>query len=314
MIKINVAVIVGPTASGKTELSVKLAKYFDGEIVSADSMQIYKDMNIATAKPTVLEQQGIKHHLMDFLDPKDSFSVAEYCTLAHKVIKDISSRNKLPIVVGGTGLYVDSLLNNITFTEIKSDEKLRGDLYKLYEGKGVDYLLAMIKEFDQESYLRLSEQKNIKRIIRCIEVFETTGKTQTQLNEESHRFESPYNTVKIGLKSKDREFLYDRINRRVDMMIDTGLLDEARKFLSSKTSVTSVQAIGYKELALYFDGVMPLEECIGKIKMNTRRYAKRQLTWFLRDESIIWMNIDELSKYEIYNQSIDLIKRNFYNG
>ena len=314
MKKINVVGIVGPTASGKTELSVRLAKYFDSEIVSADSMQIYKGMNIATAKPTPLEQQGIKHHLIDFVDTQKSFSVAQYCSLAHEVIKDIAFRNKLPIVVGGTGLYVDSLLNNITFTDIEADEKLRADLYKLYEDKGMDYLLDKIKEFDPASYLRLSEQKNIKRIIRCIEVYKTTGKTQTQLNEESHKFESPYNTVKIGLKAKDREFLYNKINRRVDMMLDMGLLDEARKFLSAKTSSTAVQAIGYKELALYFDGVMPLEECIGKIKMNTRRYAKRQMTWFMRDESVIWMNIDEISKDEIYNQCVALIKRNFYNG
>lgn len=307
---IPLVVIVGPTASGKTSLSVELSKILDAEIVSADSMQIYKKMDIATAKPTMEERCSIVHHLMDFLDFTESFSVAQYCELAHPAISDIYARGKLPIVVGGTGLYVDSLVNNITFVNTPEDKKLRESLYSLYDEHGVDYLLDMLSKFDSESAKRLSEQKNVKRIIRAIEVYKTTGITQTQINIDSKRNISPYKAVKIGLKPYDRQFLYDRIEKRVDQMISDGLLDEAKEFLSQHSSNTASMAIGYKELAPYFSGDAELSSCVQNLKKQSRRYAKRQLTWFSKDESINWLYIDKLTHNELVGSALDIIKRN----
>ena len=312
MKKIFVTAVVGPTASGKTALSVALARALDGEIISADSMQVYRHMDIATAKPTVEERGGIPHHLMDFLEPTEPFSVASYCELARKAIDEIVKKGKLPIIVGGTGLYVDSLLNNVRFVEEESDGALRKALYKRIEDEGPDTLLDEIKSFDEASYLRLKEGRNPKRIVRCIEVYRTTGKTQTQLNFEALIEESPYKALKIGLKSADRQFLYDRINSRVDEMVQTGLLEEAKRYFESGVSDTAAQAIGYKELRPYFDGEKTPEECIENLKMQTRRYAKRQLTWFLRDESIRWFDIDRASFDEILTGALGLIKENSY--
>lgn len=313
MKKIPLLVIVGPTASGKTALSVELAKRFDGEIVSADSMQIYKNMDIATAKPTEKEKQGIVHHLMDFLPPSEKFSVADYCSLAKKAINDIVSRNKLPILVGGTGLYIDSLVDNVGFSPVEEDENLREELYSLAKAQGVDCLLDMLREFDEESANRLSEQKNIKRIVRSIEVYKLSGITQTQHNLNSKSVESPYHTLKIGLNAKERLFLYDRINKRVDDMRKSGLVDEAKEFFSKDTSNTSSMAIGYKELLPYFDGEKTLDDCIETLKMQTRRYAKRQLTWFLKDESINWFFIDEMDFSDIISEAEELVKKELFN-
>lgn len=311
--KINVVVIVGPTASGKTDLAVNIAKHFNGEIVSADSMQIYEKMDIATAKPSPDEQQGIVHHLLGFLDPAESFSVAQFCDKAHKTINDISARGKLAIVAGGTGLYIDSLINNISFSNADCDQKLRDELHSLYEQHGVDHLLSMLNEFDPQSAARLSEQKNVKRIIRAIEIYKLTGITQTRHNINSTINPSPYNAVKIGLKADDRQFLYDRINTRVDDMLSRGLLTEAEEFLLSNVGKTSSMAIGYKELLPYFDGIKSLDECVENLKMQTRRYAKRQLTWFLRDDKINWFNIDQMTKEDILKESVLLIKKEFFN-
>lgn len=313
MKKIPLLVIVGPTASGKTALSVELAKRFNGEIVSADSMQIYKNMDIATAKPTEKEKQGIAHHLMDFLPPSEKFSVADFCALAKNAIDDIVSRNKLPILVGGTGLYIDSLVDNVDFSPVPEDENLRAQLYALAEEKGVDYLLGMLSEFDEESANRLSEQKNIKRIVRSIEVYKLSGITQTQHNLNSKLVESPYNALKIGLNAKDRQFLYDRINKRVDDMREKGLVDEAKDFFSKANSNTASMAIGYKELLPYFMGEKTLDDCIETLKMQTRRYAKRQLTWFLKDESINWFFIDEMDFSDIINEAEELVKKELFN-
>ncbi len=311
--KIKLVSIVGPTASGKTSLSINLAKMFDAEIVSADSMQIYKGMDIATAKPSSSEQSGIKHHLIDFLDIKESFSVAQYCDLAHKVIKEISAKGKLVILVGGTGLYVDSLINNITFCDCDSDDALRKELYSIYEDKGVEYLLAMLYEFDPEMTDKLSVEKNVKRIIRAIEVYKTTGVTMTQHNINSVKSSSPYDVVKIGLTATDRQYLYDRINLRVDMMVENGLIDEAKEALKENHSNTASMAIGHKELLPYFEGKATVDECIENLKMQTRRYAKRQLTWFKRDTDINWFNIDEIDSVELLNRVSLLIKKEFYN-
>lgn len=307
---IKVISIVGPTASGKTKLAVKLAQRFNGEIVSADSMQIYKGMQIATAKPTVAETEGIKHHLIDFVSPDEIYSVAMFVKDASRCIADINSRGKLPFIVGGTGLYVDSLLNNITFSEEQRDEKLSLELYKIYEEQGIDKLLEMLSEFDIDSANRLKAERNPKRIIRAIEFYKTTGITITEQNEKSKLVKSPYNPIKIGINFKDRAKLYERINKRVDLMLENGLLDEAKDVLSNKLSFTSVKAIGYKELKPYFYGEKTLDECVEKLKMETRRYAKRQITWFKRDLDINWLYADEYNSFEeLLANAVEIINK-----
>lgn len=288
-----VLVIAGPTASGKTSLSVELAKRLNGEIVSADSMQIYKGMDIATAKPTAKEQQGIVHHLMDFLPADEEFSVARYKELATAAIDDILSRGKLPIICGGTGLYIDTLINNTEFLDYEKSD-IREKLNQKADEQGIEALYNELKEIDPQSAskLHLSDRK---RIIRALEVYYSTGKTKTEQNEESHNKKSKYRFCVIGLTAEDRQYLYNRINLRVDIMLETGLLKEAENFFASEISGTAKQAIGYKELKPYFDGKSTLEECVEKLKMETRRYAKRQLTWFRRNESIHWIKTDTCS-------------------
>lgn len=311
--RIPLICIVGPTASGKTSLSVEIAKLFNGEIVSADSMQIYKGMNIATAMPTEDEKQGISHHMMGFVDINEKFSVAQYCELAHDVIKDIYKRGKQPILVGGTGLYVDSLINNITFSDCEGDDDLRISLQKEYEKFGVDYLLDKLVLFDEESARKLSQTRNVKRIIRAIEVYELTGKTISQYNAESKQKKSPYFTAKIGLTATDRQYLYDRINLRVDKMLEAGLLKEAEEIYTKSLSSTACMAIGHKELIPYFEKKDDLENCVEVLKMQTRRYAKRQLTWFKRDDEINWINIDLLNNKELLEESVNVIKKVLFN-
>ena len=312
----KVIVIVGPTASGKTGLSIELAKKYNGEIVSADSMQIYKDMNIATAKPTIEEMCGIKHHLVDFLNPGETYSVGQYVWDAENAISDILSRNKTPIVCGGTGLYVDSLINGINFTEDSSDDKIRNELYQIAETEGIDYLLNVLKEFDPDSYENLSHQRNLRRIIRAIEFYKVTGKTITQQNIESQNTLSKFDYLIIGLNADDRQFLYDRINRRVDLMIESGLIEETKSVLQMNLSDTSIKAIGYKELIPYINNQSSLDDCIEKLKMETRRYAKRQLTWFRRNKMINWIYIDRYSSLnDIVKVAVDIIdKKEFLNG
>lgn len=289
--KIPLIVVVGPTASGKTALAVSLAKRFHGEVISADSMQIYKQMNIATAKPTVEEMDGVPHHLIDCLDLSQKFSVADYTALAHQKAAEIYARGHLPILAGGTGLYIDSVVNNISFSEIRTDEELRKELTRLAEEKGADYLLEELNRFDPESAKRL-HPNNLSRIIRAIEVYRLTGITMTEHQRRSRLTPSGYDAVMIGLDFQDRQKLYDRINLRVDRMFADGLLEEAREILSNKNLGTARQAIGYKELQHYFDGQESLEEAIQKIKQETRRYAKRQLTWFRRNPNIHWIYVD----------------------
>lgn len=316
MKKTKVLVVVGPTASGKTSLSVELAKIFNGEVVSADSMQIYKDMHIATAKPSLEEMQGIKHHLMDFLQPDCKYSVGQYVTDAQNVIKDIHNRKKIPIICGGTGLYVDSLLKGINFVGNSNDDKLRDELNIVASEKGVDYLLDILSEFDAESAQRLSSEKNIKRIIRAIEFYKTTGKTISEQNLENSNMEYQYDCLIFGLNARNRNVIYDIINRRVDLMLQEGLLEEAEQVINSHLSETSSKAIGYKELMPYFKGEESLEFCIERLKTETRHYAKRQLTWFRRNPNINWINIDDFSSsQEILNYSVEIINsRGFFNG
>lgn len=295
--KIPVICVAGPTASGKTALAVRLAQRYDGEVVSADSMQIYKNMDIATAKPDEEEMCGIPHHLIGFLDPAETFSVAQYVAMAASAIADIHARGKLPIIAGGTGLYMDSLINNISFSENDSDEQLREELRQKAEKYGVQSLVDELAQFDPESAARI-EPNNVKRVIRAIEIYKTTGVTMTEQNRRSRLIESPYNAIKIGLKAHDRQYLYDRINKRVDIMAERGLIAEAKSVLSQPCSQTAQKAIGYKELVPYLCGEASLEQALDELKKQSRRYAKRQLTWFLRDKSVEWFDIDMYSGFE----------------
>ena len=307
--KQKVIAVIGPTASGKTALSVEIAKRFGGEIISADSMQIYKYMDIATAKPTEDEKQGIPHHLLDFVEPSESFSVARFCELAAKAINDIADRGMLPVIAGGTGLYVDSLLNGMQFEDQQINQVLRTSLSMELQEKGIDHMLDVIRAFDPASAERLSVERNPKRIIRCIEVYRLTGTTQTELNELQQRYDAPYDALKIGLSALDREYLYDRIDRRVDLMMENGLLEEARRFYDGDFGSTASAAIGYKELLPYLKGEQELEICVGNLKRATRRYAKRQQTWFKRDPAVHWFNIDELSLEDIKSKAEELIRQ-----
>ena len=295
--KIPVICVSGPTASGKTALAVKLAKKYSGEVVSADSMQIYEGMDIATAKPDAEEMGGIPHYLIGFLPPSHTYSVAQFTEDAARIIKDIDSRGKTPILAGGTGLYVDSLLNNITFSESSADEFLREQLREKAQREGAESLIEELRQFDPESAERI-EPNNIKRVIRAIEIYRTTGITMTEHNIRSRSIESPYDAVKIGLKAKDRQYLYDRINLRVELMVQKGLIEEAKEVLSKPCSPTAKKAIGYKELVPYLNGESTLNEALEELKKQTRRYAKRQLTWFMRDKNIRWFDIDTYDNSE----------------
>ncbi len=265
-------------------------------------------MRIATAKPTEEEMRGIRHHLIDFLEPNQEFSVADYVRLASECISDISSRGKIPLICGGTGLYVSSLIDNIGFDDTCSSTEVRNELSKLADEKGGEYLLKLLNEFDPETAQRL-HQNNIPRIIRAIEVYKVSGTTMSEAIKRSKR-ESPYEPCMIGITCSDRQKLYDRINLRVDKMLDMGLLAETESVLSDSDLKTSFQAIGYKELAPYFNGEKSLDECIEKLKRETRRYAKRQLTWFRRDDRIHWIYSDLYSEYsEIVNEAARIIRQ-----
>lgn len=306
MNKIPVVAVVGPTASGKSDLAVEICLHFGGEAVSADSMQIYKGLDISTAKPSEEEKKGIPHHMMDFLDNTESFSVAEYQQLAGECIKDLHSRGKLPVIVGGTGLYIDNLLNNIQLTESSFDEGLREKLLSRVEEEGVESLLAELEKIDPE-YASKMHPNNVKRIVRALEVWYSSGVTMTQQIENSHA-ESPYDVCFIGLDATDRDFLYERINRRVSIMLENGLEAEAADYLSQKNTATSSQAIGCKELKPYFDGEISLSQAADNLRQATRRYAKRQLTWFRRNKEINWIMIDKYaSKQEMVEKAIEII-------
>lgn len=297
MKRINVLVIVGPTASGKTKLSIELAKIFDGEIISADSMQIYKEMNIGTAKPTEKERALITHHLVDFLDISKNFSVADYVRLAKESVQKVYDKGKLPIICGGTGLYIDSLINNIDFQKEKSDLSLRENLNKIYKKDGIEPLLEMLLKIDKESYEKI-HPNNVKRIIRAIEIYKTTGITMSDQIKKSKLKASPYNPIFIGLDFKNRDILYDRINQRVNKMIYEGLLDEAKYILNKNCSITAKSAICYKEFIPYFNGTCSFSDSVENLKKSTRKYAKRQLTWFRRNNRINWVFVDEYDSFE----------------
>ena len=295
--RLKVAAVVGATASGKTSLAVELARRLNGEVISADSMQIYKGLSISTAKPTEKEMKGIPHHLIDFVPLDREFSVAQFCELGHEAIAGISSRQKLPIVCGGTGLYVDSLLNNIIFADIPSDDALRDRLNEAFDETGGEALLEQLRRIDPETASRLSPADK-KRIVRGLEVYELSGTTLSEFNRRSRAFPDRYQSVIIGIGYRDRQKLYDRINLRVDIMLREGLLDEVKNFYSENAGKTGIQAIGCKELLPYLRGEQSLEEAVENLKRETRRFAKRQLTWFRRNDKIIWIYADECDSSE----------------
>lgn len=305
--KSKVIVIVGPTASGKTALSIELAKKIDGEIVSCDSMQIYRDMDIGSAKPTKEEMQGIKHYMIDIANPDERFSVAEYKKQAESAIDEILSKEKMAIVVGGTGLYADSLIYGIEYPKIKFDEQYRGELEKKAETEeGLKYLYNEAKKIDEQAIKKISENDK-KRIIRILEIYNQTGKTKTELEIESRKNEVKYD-FKVFAINMERQILYDRINKRVDLMIENGLIKEVENLLEKYNKFpTAMQGLGYKEVVQYLNKELTKEEMIDKIKQETRRYAKRQLTWFRKNKETIWLDGQEevLNNVEIILEEIN---------
>ncbi|MCL2201323.1 MAG: tRNA (adenosine(37)-N6)-dimethylallyltransferase MiaA [Oscillospiraceae bacterium] len=293
-----IAVITGPTATGKTAVGALLAKTLGGEVISADSMQIYKQMDIGTAKPTKEEMLGVPHHLYDIAEPHESYSVARYISDASNCINDILSRGRVPVLVGGTGLYIESLLSGRSFS-FRGDEALRKSLEEEYDLNGGVNMLSKLRVFDPASADKLYPNDK-RRIVRAIEVYLTTNKTITQHDLETKSLPPKYSAMKAALSFSDRAVLYSRIDQRVDNMLSAGLEEEVRSLLDGgiPPGSTSMQAIGYKEMASYIKGQLSLDEAVDKIKMESRRYAKRQLSWLRRDSQIRWMLRDEFSGVE----------------
>lgn len=307
--KERLVVLTGPTATGKTDSSIAVAKALGGEIISADSMQIYRYMDIGTAKISMDEMKGIPHHLIDFLDPDQEFSVAMYSERAKKLITDINKKGKLPIVVGGTGLYINSLVYDLEFGRIQPLPDYRTELEMIYKEQGGPYLLDMLKKVDDESASRLGP-KDKKRIIRALEVFKATGEPLSvqggSFRKETDRYELSFYCLNM-----DRKKLYDRINHRVDIMMDNGLVEEVKNLLQRGylRELQSMQGIGYKEICQYLYGECSLNEAVDRIKQGSRNYAKRQLTWFRRDNRIKWVDVDTFDdKADLYSFLINDIE------
>lgn len=295
----KILVIVGPTASGKTCMAVELAQRHNGEVISADSMQIYRTMDIGTAKPTKEEMGGIPHHMIDVADPEEDFSVARYVEMAARCVDDVLERGKLPIVAGGTGLYIDSLLSGRTFAPFSPDSALRGELERELAEKGGQAMLEALAQVDPEAAQRLHPNDH-KRIVRALEVYRSTGKTITQHNRETQAIPPRYNALTIGLAFQDRQAMWRRIDQRVDEMVAAGLEDEVRRLLTSGISpkCTAMQAIGYKEFTQALSGEMTWQEATDVVKLRSRQYAKRQLTWFGRNPNTRWVRWDDPPEFE----------------
>lgn len=312
-------VIAGPTASGKTALSLDIAEHFDTEIVSADSMQVYRHMDIGTAKPTIAERRGIVHHMIDEAMPNEEFSVVKYAALANRYMKDIHSRGKIPVMVGGTGLYIDSVVDNIVYGEAGIDHSLRDKFADIASEKGNQHLHDMLAEIDPESAKRI-HCNNLRRVIRALEVYHTSGTAISQHQSLSKLVKSPYNAI-IFMPVWDRSALYERIDRRVDIMMRDGLVDEVINLIKMgyEKGLTSMQGIGYKEVLDYYYGLSTLNGAVDMIKRNSRRYAKRQITWFKRNESIIGVdaNTCDISRKciaEIEKWLCESSKKNIYSN
>lgn len=303
MDKIPILVICGPTACGKTALGVELALRLGGEVISADSMQVYRRLDIGTAKPDAAERRGIPHHLIDVAEPTESYSVARYCAEAGRAAADIHGRGLLPIVVGGTGLYIDNFISNTDFSSPEGNPELRRELSAIAEREGGESLHKMLFELDSAEAERI-HPNNIKRVVRAIELIKTTGESRESLNRKSRR-PSPYRALRLGI-DYPREDLYTRIDRRVDIMVEKGLEDEVRRELLPirDRAPTAIQAIGYKEMLDYFDGRLTLPQAVDAIKQASRHYAKRQLTWLRRNSDIHWIRAENA-----FEQALDIINR-----
>ena len=296
----------GQQPHGKSNLAIELAKQINGEIISADSMQIYKDMNIGTAKVTPKEMSGIKHYMIDFLSPEERYNVSEYKIAAEKCIEEILTKGKIPIIVGGTGLYIDALIYGIEFQEEKFDEKYREKLNNIAENEGLEKLYTEAVKIDPIAMEKISKNDK-KRIIRVLEIYHKTGKTKTEQEKESRKNGVKYNYHVFAI-DMERNILYDRINKRVDMMISEGLIEEVKNILEKyKKFPTAMQGLGYKEVIEYIDGKITKEEMIEKIKKETRHYAKRQLTWFRKNKETIWIDGQNLIQ-----NNINIIKENCF--
>ncbi|MBO5402020.1 MAG: tRNA (adenosine(37)-N6)-dimethylallyltransferase MiaA [Clostridia bacterium] len=289
----KVIVILGPTASGKTGLGIRLAKSLNGEIISGDSMQVYRGMDIGTAKPTHAETEGIPHHLIDILDIKEKFSVADFCLLATEAVRDISSRGKTPIIVGGTGMYIETLVSGRLYETESADEEKRREYEAYARENGADALHAILRDLDPVSAEKI-HPNNVKRVIRAIEIASSGDKTKSRL-EETNLAEKPFRSLMLYLTPPSREVMYERINRRVDIMMEEGLLDEVKSLdkMGLRETPTASQAIGYKEFFPYLDGECTLEESVEKLKQHTRNYAKRQTTYFGHMTELIFVSADE---------------------
>ena len=304
----QVIVIAGPTASGKTGLSVEVAKQLHTEIVSADSMQIYQGMDVGTAKVTAQEMCGIPHHMLDIVSPMENYNVSRYVEDAKPIVDEILSRGKIPVIAGGTGLYINSLVYGYDLAPIPSDDAVREEITQLYEEKGGEFLLEELRRIDPKTAERL-HPNNARRLIRALEVYRISGTTISDQEERTKNAPKPYD-VKFFVLDTDRDKLYERINRRVDLMLENGLVEEVKTLLEQgipKTN-TSMQAIGYKEIVEYLDGYLTLDEAVEKLKMESRRYAKRQLTWFRRNEGAHWLEAS-LPKEELAEKILKTIEK-----
>ncbi len=294
MFKPKIIAITGPTASGKSALAVRLCELYGGEVISCDSMQIYRRMDIGTAKPTVNEMGGIVHRMIDIAEPDEDFSCADYVRVAKEEVENVLAKGKVPIFCGGTGLYLDAFLRGSDFGETKIDASLRRELEKYAEENGNEALHSMLREIDPESADAI-HPNNVKRVIRAIEIYRTGGKTKSELDRESQLSECDYDALVIGLRYRNREILYDRIEKRVDAMMADGLLNEVRMLLSDgifEKNSTATQAIGYKEMLGYIRGEATLEEAVETLKCATRRYAKRQMTWFSAKKYVTFLDAE----------------------
>ena len=309
MPKPPIIVLTGPTAVGKTDLSIRLAKAVNGEIISADSMQVYKKMNIGTAKIMPEEMDGIKHYLIDVLEPSEAFNVYTFKEMADEAIKEIYAKGKVPIIVGGTGFYIQAVLYDIDFSDNDADTTIRDELTRIYEEKGATYLHNMLREVDEQAAKDIHEN-NVKRVIRAIEFYKQTGTKISEHNASQRENVSPYNFAYFVLND-DRQILYDRIDKRIDKMIEAGLVDEVKSLMKEglDRSLVSMQGLGYKEIIDYLNGDISLEQAIYILKRDTRHFAKRQLTWFRREKEVTFVNLDELgSRDAAFDYMINKLK------
>ena len=288
-------VLTGPTAVGKTKLSISLAKALNGEIISADSMQVYKYMDIGSAKITEKEMDGVPHHLIDVLSPFEEFHIVRFQELAKKAMEDIYNRGKTPVFVGGTGFYIQAITKDIDFTEGKEDKQYREELSRLAAEKGNEFLHEMLREVDKKSAEEI-HANNVKRVIRALEFYKENGFPISQHNEEQKQNETPYNLAYFVLNAP-RDLLYERIDRRVDEMMENGLVKEVQKLkdMGCRREMTSMQGLGYKEILSFLDGEIPLDEAVRILKRDTRHFAKRQLTWFRRESNVVWVDKDKFA-------------------